>query len=89
MRLILRPASRAVRELAYRENGGVAVALLWDRRTDELTVTVTDASSGGAFELTVDSRVALDAFRHPYAYASWRGVPFLAPAPELVLAPPG
>ncbi len=94
MRLILRPTTRAqsirddVRELASRESGGVAITLLWDRRTDELTVTVTDASSGDAFELTVDSRVALDAFRHPYAYAARSGVPFLPPAPELALTVP-
>jgi hypothetical protein len=94
MRLIIQPATRAqvtlaeVRELDYRESGGVAIALLWDRRTDELTVTVTDTSSGDAFELTVDSQVALDAFRHPYAYAAWSGVQFLAPAPELALTLP-
>jgi hypothetical protein len=94
MRSILRPAITAqatlaeVRELDYRESGGVAIALLWDRRSDELTVTVMDTSSGDAFELTVDIRVALDAFRHPYAYAARGGVQFLPPAPELALTLP-
>jgi hypothetical protein len=55
MRSILRTATRArqlsprVRELDYRECGGVAIALLWDPRTDELAVTVMDTSSGDAF----------------------------------------
>jgi hypothetical protein len=76
------------RELARRESGGVEVVLLWDRPTNRLTVAVADASSGDSFELPVDSEAALDAFRHPYAYAARSGVAFLPPAPELALTQP-
>jgi hypothetical protein len=56
------------------------VSLLWDRSTDELTVAVVDSASGDSFTLDVESAGALDAFHHPYAYASRSGVPFVAPA---------
>jgi hypothetical protein len=75
-------------ELAYREGGGIEVALLWDPESDELVVTVVDGGSGDSFELSVESAYALDAFRHPYAYAARSGVPFLPPAGELVLTLP-
>jgi hypothetical protein len=77
-----------VSELAHRESGGVEVALLWDSSTDRLTVRVVDAGSGDSFELPVESADALDAFRHPYAYAARSGVAFLPPAPELALMLP-
>ena len=62
------------KELAYRANDGVEVALVWDPRTNELAVTVNDARTGDEFELAVASAEALDAFEHPYAYAAFRGV---------------
>jgi hypothetical protein len=77
-----------VKELARRESGGVEVALLWDRRGNRLTVKVVDTGSGDWFELPVESDHALDAFRHPYAYAARSGVAFLPPAPELALLLP-
>jgi hypothetical protein len=77
-----------VSELAHRESGGVEVALLWDSGTNQLTVRVGDAGSGDSFELPVESADALDAFRHPYAYAARSGVAFLPPAPELALTLP-
>jgi hypothetical protein len=55
-------------ELAYRENGGIAVALLWDRETNELTVRVADGRTGDSFSLAVRGRDGLDVFYHPYAY---------------------
>jgi hypothetical protein len=54
------------------------VALVWDSRTNELAVTVSDVRTGDEFELAVGSAEALDAFDHPYAYAASRGVHFLA-----------
>jgi hypothetical protein len=75
-------------ELAYREGGGVQVALLWDPETNDLTVTVVDGGSGDSFVVSVESTDALDAFRHPYAYAARSGVPFLPPAGELALTLP-
>jgi hypothetical protein len=62
------------RELAYRANDGVEVALLWHPIEDRLTVSVADERAGDQFELAVDSEDALDAFNHPYAYAAFRGI---------------
>ena len=69
------------RELDYRASDGVEVALLWDPRTNALTVAVSDDCTGDRFEFGVESSEALDAFAHPYAYAARRGVRFLAAAP--------
>jgi len=55
-------------ELAYRANGGISVALLWDRETNELTVRVEDGRSGDSFSVDVGARDGLDVFHHPYAY---------------------
>ena len=70
------------KELAYRENDGVAVALLWHSRTNALSVSVVDRRTEDAFELSVDARDALDVFEHPYAYAAFRGVDTLAAGPR-------
>jgi hypothetical protein len=67
------------KELAHRSNDGLDVALVWDRATDNLAVTVLDERSGAAFELVVETgSEALDAFRHPFAHAAWRGVDYKA-----------
>ena len=70
------------KELAYRENDGVAVALLWHSRTNALSVSVVDRRTEDAFELPVDAKDALDVFEHPYAYAAFRGVDTLAAGPR-------
>jgi hypothetical protein len=62
-------------ELATRASDGIEVALLWNRRADELKVRVTDNHTGTFFELTAERDNALDVFHHPYAYAAARGVP--------------
>ena len=65
------------RELAHRSNDGLDVALVWNQTTDHLAVTVYDGRSGTAFELVVQTGAeALDAFRHPFAHAAWRGVDY-------------
>jgi hypothetical protein len=61
-------------ELDFRANDGVEVSLLWHKPTNSLTVFVDDTRTGETFELEVDSRYALDAFQHPYAYAHSRGL---------------
>jgi hypothetical protein len=71
------------RELAYRESGGVDVALFWDTDTSKLTVRVSDRWSGDSFSLAVEAMSALDAFYHPYAHASQRGVTFAEPVPRI------
>ena len=70
------------KELAYRENDGVAVALLWHSRTNALSVSVVDRRTDDAFELEVDAADALEVFEHPYAYAAFRGLETLAAGPR-------
>jgi hypothetical protein len=61
-------------ELDYRESDGIEVSLLWSRRDTSLLVALCDARTGESFELPVEPRQALDAFRHPFAYAATRGL---------------
>ena len=78
--------AKNVKELAHRANDGVEVALLWNRATNELVVTVDDARSGDSFRIDVASADALDAFDHPYAYAAAAGVEYAAGKREVVYA---
>jgi hypothetical protein len=79
------------RELAYRANDGVEVALLWYASGDVVSVVVSDARTGESFELVLDrDDRAMDVFHHPYAYAAHRGLELRAVPrereAELVLA---
>jgi hypothetical protein len=56
------------RERDHRENNGIAVTLLWYEDVNRVAVRVADTRSDEEFELEVDPRDALDAFRHPYSY---------------------
>ena len=58
-----------VRELAMREDDGLSVVLLWHPCESAVSLKVADAKSGDCYEFPVASRDALDAFRHPFAYA--------------------
>ena len=60
--------NEAVRELDYRHDGGIEVALLWEPRTDALFVSVVDGSTSNRFRIGVDATDALDAFHHPFGY---------------------
>ena len=62
------------RELAYRENDGLAVSLIWNPRNDALTVTVLDGHTGEALEIPVVDANPLEVFNHPFAYAARRGL---------------
>jgi hypothetical protein len=64
------PAELEQHELAVRESDGLHVALLWDRHTDAVTVSVEDRRMGERFHLAVAPERALDAFHHPFAYAA-------------------
>lgn len=66
----------APRELDYRAGDGVEVWLLWTESTSRLFVLVVDSKLEDSFELDVDPAAALDAFRHPYAYAAFRRVAY-------------
>lgn len=62
------------RELAYRENDGLAISLLWNPADDALTVTVLDGHSGETLEVPVEDASPLEVFEHPFAYAAQRGL---------------
>jgi hypothetical protein len=59
----------ARRELAYRNQNGLEVTLLWDPRSNEVSVEVVDQLDETGFRLPIAGHLALDAFHHPYAYA--------------------
>jgi hypothetical protein len=59
-----------VRELDRRFNDGFDVRLLWNPRTDRVFVSIEDQRDGNSFEFRVDAANALEAFQHPFAYAS-------------------
>ncbi|MGZ8688230.1 MAG: hypothetical protein ACXWZP_07360 [Gaiellaceae bacterium] len=58
------------RELAHRAGDGIEVTLVWYPQTDSVAVRVTDARTGGSFEVDAPRETALDAFEHPYAYVA-------------------
>ena len=58
-----------IRELDRRIADGIEVTLLWSEQMDGVLVTVVDRRSLESFELEVAAEDALDAFRHPFAYA--------------------
>jgi hypothetical protein len=62
------------RELAHRRQDGVEVTLLWNVRSNEVSIELTDERTETAFAFLVDPACALDAFHHPFAYASVLGV---------------
>jgi hypothetical protein len=59
----------ALTELAYRNQDGLEVTLLWDACSNEVSVDVVDRRADSQFRLPIAGRFALDAFHHPYAYA--------------------
>ena len=70
-------------ELDFRSNDGLEVSLLWEPETNRVTLSVFDSKTGDDFGFDVDPADALDAFRHPYAYATNRGVHLVGPTPHL------
>jgi hypothetical protein len=71
----------ATRELARRAGDGIEVALLWRASDDRVSVAVSDASTGSAFELVVEAgERPLDLFHHPFAYAAARGFVLVEPS---------
>ena len=63
-------AETVVRELDRRFNDGFDVRLLWNPRTNRVFVAIEDQRDGNSFEFRVDGSNALEAFHHPFAYAS-------------------
>ncbi len=64
------------RELASRECDGLVVSLFWSSAADRVLVAVADQRLEEEFRLDVPGTCALDAFYHPFAYASGRGLCF-------------
>jgi hypothetical protein len=62
-------ATTCVRELDHRRNDGIDVRLLWDARTNRISLALTNEDSGEALVFEVDPGEALAAFNHPYAHA--------------------
>jgi hypothetical protein len=58
------------RELDARAGDGIDVRLLWHPTTGTVSISVFDTKDRQAFEVAVDSAHAMDAFRHPFAYAA-------------------
>jgi hypothetical protein len=68
-------APATTHELHNRVNDGIHVRLLWRSDDDHLWVSVTDTKRREQFGIDVRDRgLALDVFRHPYAYAAQYGV---------------
>jgi ABC-type phosphate transport system ATPase subunit len=56
------------RELAQRQSGSVEIALLWHPASDRVELSIHDLATGTDLRLDVAPAMALDAFRHPFAY---------------------
>ena len=63
------------RELANRCEDGLEVRLWWSRSARRVQVTAADHRRGNHVVFEVEGADALDAFRHPFAYASRAGRP--------------
>jgi hypothetical protein len=62
--------SGTTRELAQRQAGGVEVLLIWHPDNDSVEIVLEDQATGAGCEVEIAPQDALDAFYHPYAYAS-------------------
>jgi hypothetical protein len=56
-------------ELAHRSTAGIQVWLFWSQPSNRITIELIDNRIGERLEFEVANDKALDAFRHPYAYA--------------------
>ena len=61
------------RELAHRLTGSVEVLLLWKPESGAVELRMHDLVTAEGFEIRVPPADAMDAFRHPYAYAAREG----------------
>ncbi len=64
------PQTPTTRELAERDAMGTRVTLLWREGTRNLWVRVHEAGQDLTLIIPVEPQRALDAFNHPYVYAS-------------------
>jgi hypothetical protein len=68
--LIMPTNLESVRELDHRASDGIDVKLLWNSRTNSVSIAVLDERTDEYFEFDVDPEDAQIAFHHPYAYAN-------------------
>jgi hypothetical protein len=55
-------------ELDARHSAGIDVELLWDPRTQGVSVVAHDAATDETVTIYVEADQALEVFRHPFAY---------------------
>jgi hypothetical protein len=71
---------QAPRELDSRISDGIHVRLLWHPADGHVSVAVHDIKTDEAFELPVgDGDLAVDVYRHPYAYRPTAASPGSSP----------
>jgi hypothetical protein len=75
----------AVVELDSRHIGAADISLLWHRDLETVSLTIRGSWSGQSLELPVAHDQALQAFKHPFAYAASIGVDY---ADTLAFQPP-
>jgi hypothetical protein len=61
------------RELDARTGDGLEVRLLWPAGSADVQVEIVDSRRGELVVFEVPGPLALDAFRHPFAYAARAG----------------
>ena len=71
---LARPSVPA-RELAQRLSGTDEVLLVWHPANERVELSVRDVATGAGFQLDVPPGSAIDAFYHPYVYATGRENP--------------
>jgi hypothetical protein len=67
-----------IAELDHRKSGPFEVSLLWHRDIEAVSLTIHDNRSGRSLELPVVHDRALQAFKHPFAFAASGGVDLAA-----------
>jgi hypothetical protein len=63
------PTRDSPRELAHRSGAGIDVSPLWHPADDTPYLSVLDQRTHTAMQFSVAPDAALDAFKHPFAYA--------------------
>lgn len=56
-------------DIATRQNGGIEVALIWNRNEQTLVVFAHDELTDEEVAIPVAPDEAVDVYRHPFAYA--------------------
>ena len=64
----------ALKELAYRSIGGLAVTLYWHAKSNSLSVLMQNPDQHPDITFPVESTDGLEAFYHPYPYAAHLGL---------------